>query len=177
MFKKRSFEGIVNGLQRRKNSVVVHELFPEDYSWVCKNLSDNKISEDCILLSYEKAQQYNKEYRLEFAELNDSLWIFGESGQGDLWLISLKRNINSSVYFYDHETGDFLFENLLCLNINVKEWIKLADLISQMERLIDTHSEIYFDKDLNLKTKYRQELLTEIEAINKGLPSVYPFEL
>ncbi|MEC0331966.1 hypothetical protein P4H42_20425 [Paenibacillus macerans] len=177
MFKKRSFEEVVNGLQRRKNSIAVSELFPKEYLWVCENLADNKISEDCILLSYEKAKQYNKDYRKDFTEFDENFWIFGESGQGDLWLINLNNNFNSLIYFYDHDIGDFLSEHALNLNINLEEWFILADLISQMEGLIDTQADIYFDEYLNLKAEYRQELLTEIEEIKKGLSSIYPFEL
>ncbi|GJM74460.1 hypothetical protein HMSSN036_66760 [Paenibacillus macerans] len=71
------------------------------------------------------------------------------------------------IYFYDHDMGDFLSEHALNLNINLKEWFILADLISQMEGLIDTQADIYFDEYLNLKAEYRQELLTEIEEIKK----------
>ncbi|WP_156130506.1 hypothetical protein [Paenibacillus durus] len=57
MFKKRNYEEIANGLQKRKKPVSVNEQFPEDYLWVCKSFSENKISADYVLLSYEKAKQ------------------------------------------------------------------------------------------------------------------------
>ncbi|AIQ13788.1 SMI1/KNR4 family protein [Paenibacillus durus] len=177
MFKKRNYEEIANGLQKREKPVSVNEQFPEDYLWVCKNFSENKISADYVLLSYEKAKQYNKDYHKDFAEFDENMWIFAETGQGDFWLINLSNTFDSTVYFYDHDAEDFQSTNILNMSVDLKEWFILADLVSQMEELLDTQADIYFDENLNLKNEYRQELLGEVEKIKEGLSDIYPFEL
>ncbi|AIQ13835.1 hypothetical protein [Paenibacillus durus] len=105
------------------------------------------------------------------------MWIFAETGQGDFWLINLSNTFDSTVYFYDHDTEDFQSANILNMSVDLKEWFILADLISQMEELLDTQADIYFDENLNLKNEYRQELLGEVEKIKEGLSDIYPFEL
>ncbi|TVY02060.1 SMI1/KNR4 family protein [Cohnella terricola] len=171
MFKKGKYDEIVVRLNKRKKEIVIEDNFNGDYVWICNNLSDNEISLDHKLLSYEKAEKVNTEYREAFEEMTKDKWIFAETGQGDLWLVDL-TNADNSIYFYNHDLS-----SVVNMSLNMKEWFELADLLSQKEELFNNHRNIYFDENLNLRDEYRQQIIAEVEKIKKGLSSTYPFEL
>jgi hypothetical protein len=179
MFKIREFDEIKAQLEQRSGlrAAAVKESFGEDYLRLCLHLADHEIAADHIFFSYEKAKQENIDYRKEFEKLNESMWIFAGTGQGDLWLLDLNVNDGEQVYFYDHDVGDYSGENLLKMCLDIKKWFVLADLLSQLEALFDhTESHIYFDQQWKLKPQYKQQLASEMESIKEGLADVYPFD-
>ncbi|MFF2484313.1 hypothetical protein [Paenibacillus sp. NPDC058071] len=171
MFKKGKYDEIVFKLKKRKKEIIIENNFKGDYVWIFNNLSDNEISIDHKLLSYEKAEKFNTEYHEMFEEITKDMWIFAETGQGDFWLVDL-ANAQNSIYFYDHDLSI-----VVDMSIDMKEWFELADIVSQKEELFKNHRNIYFDENLNLKDEYRRQILAEVEKIKKGLSSTYPFEL
>ncbi|MCM3342707.1 hypothetical protein M3650_29815 [Paenibacillus sp. MER TA 81-3] len=172
MIKKRNFDEIMDRLEHRNRIPKISEFTRKDCLFLYEKLADNSIEADHVFLSYEKAKKYNKEYHADFSELKESHWIFAETGRGDFWIIDLD-DIQSppTVFFYDHDHGDFSPENMQNISIHILEWFELADLISQL------HNKDFYDEDFRLTEHWRQKAIEEIEKIKKGLSKKSPFQL
>ncbi len=79
-------------------------------------------------------------------------WIFGQNGQGDLWLF----DIENKVCFLD-------------LNLTFEKWLQFADLNKQLDYIYDTENEL----DENQKIEYKEELY----KLSKVLFEKYPFDI
>lgn len=172
MIEKRNFDEIFNSLEHRNKIPKISEFKRKDCLFLYEKLLDNKIEEDHVFLSYEKAKRYNDEFHEDFSEFKESHWIFAETGRGDFWIIDLDdMESPPTVLFYDHDLEDFSPENMLNMLINILEWFELADLISQL------HNPDFYDKDFRLKEHWKQKAIEEIEKIKKGLSIKSPFQL
>jgi hypothetical protein len=65
--------------------------------------------------------------------------MIGYSGQGDGWFIN---KLDGSIFFYDHDSGDYQIDNFMSLRINFLEFLQLSLLYRELERYLDLNNGI-----------------------------------
>lgn len=142
------------------------------YKEITTQIRTVEISSECILFdSVEafietKAFSDNDYWAENYTDEEISkFWVFGQNGQGDLWLI----DIENKIYFYDHNREQMCFENFIELNLSFEKWVQFADLNAQFDNIYETEDEIN-DKH---KTEYKKKLA----ELSGDLLAKYPFEI
>lgn len=144
--------------------------FDEFYFEITTQIRTIGISSECILFDsvevvnatkiFSETDYWKENYtKDEIAKF----WIFGQNGQGDLWLF----DIVNKIYFYDHNKEEMCIENFLELDLNFEKWLQLADLNKQLDDIYDTENEI----NEELRADYKEKL-KELSSI---LFEKYPF--
>ena len=126
-----------------------------------------EIFPDVRLFGYEVAVRKNLRFKSDYPESAKEYWIFGETGQGDLWLLG--RNPEHVVWF-DHNQGEFPEGVVLDFGLGFEEFVKMAFVIRDAELALDS-DESYFDAREN-----REKFETALNEIRQGLPEVYPYK-
>lgn len=98
----------------------------------------NELSSDFIIISRDYILKYNQLLNKSLADFK----IFATTGHGDFWLICEKNN---QIYFYDHDIEELSLENILCIDIDIYTWVRLADLFKQKEVLEESNSLSNYD--------------------------------
>lgn len=148
--------------------------FPVDkiYANLATQIKTLEISAECIL--YDSVQAYNTtklysdpEYWAKRQDINEiaDYWIFGQNGQGDLWIL----DVNGKVYFYDHNQEQMCKDNFVALDLNFEKWLQFADLNRQLDEIYNDKIQISEDDKLLYKHKLRE--------ISELLFANYPFEI
>ena len=148
--------------------------FPFDklYTEITTQIRTVEISSECTLFdsvravnetkSFSDADYWTENY---LDEEISKFWIFGQNGQGDLWLFDSENK----VYFYDHNNEQMCNENFIDLNLNFEKWLQYADLNAQLDNIYDNENEIN-DKR---KVEYKKKLA----ELSGNLLKNYPFEI
>lgn len=144
--------------------------FDELYREIVTRIKTVEISSECVL--FDSVASFNEtmgfadpDYWLagyspeEIAEF----WIFGQNGQGDLWLFDRK----SRVYFYDHNLEKMCRENFLDLGLNFSRWLQFAQLNKQLD--------IVYDIENELTEKRKEEYRSRLNELSELLLRNYPF--
>lgn len=148
--------------------------FPFDdlYIEITTQIETTEISSECTLFkSVEAVNQTktfsDKDYWAEnYSEEEISkFWIFGQNGQGDLWLF----DIENKIYFYDHNKEQMCKDNFTELNLNFEKWLQFANLNKQWDVIYDMENEI----NEKQKTEYKNKLA----VLSDKLLINYPFEI
>ena len=148
--------------------------FPFDklYTEITTQIRTVEISSECTLFEsvtavsetifFSDADYWTENY---LDEEISKFWIFGQNGQGDLWLFDSENK----VYFYDHNNEKMCNENFIDLNLNFEKWLQYADLNAQLDNIYDNENEIN-DKR---KVEYKKKLA----ELSGNLLKNYPFEI
>lgn len=148
--------------------------FPFDklYTEITTQIRTIEISSECTLFEsvtavsetifFSDADYWTENY---LDEEISKFWIFGQNGQGDLWLFDSENK----VYFYDHNNEKMCNENFIDLNLNFAKWLQYADLNAQLDNIYDNENEIN-DKR---KVEYKKKLA----ELSGNLLKNYPFEI
>ncbi|MBE9601943.1 hypothetical protein [Pedobacter sp. MC2016-24] len=146
--------------------------FVELYREIATHIKTVEISSECIL--FDSVQSYNE--TMGFADPDywsaessseeiAEFWVFGQNGQGDLWLFDKK----DQVYFFDHNLEQMCRNNFLDLGLNFGRWLQFAQLNKQLDIIYDMENEI--------SEGLRQEYRSRLNALSELLLLNYPFEL
>ena len=104
-----------------------------------------------------------QELYMEFTALAEEYLAIADDGQGDLWLMHLRRG---AMYFFDHGAWE---TPLTELAIDFWGFLQLADLMAQWEDFLDREPS---------DTSQAEELLRgAMRELAPGLPEAYPFAL
>ena len=181
-FKLNSADKIIGGLDRLKQQrnfpKTVTFPFEKSYKDIVCVIKTVEISAECIL--YDSVESFN--YTTDFRDADywkescsrediDNWWIFGQNGQGDLWLFDK----SGKVYFYDHDKEEMCVENFIELGIDFAKWIQLADLSKQYEELY-CNEETCFDNGL-LKSTFANDYKERLKELSFKLLENYPFKI
>jgi len=148
--------------------------FPFDnlYLDIVTQIKTTEISSECVLFDSVQSVNETKEFSdpdywtENYAkEEIDKFWIFGQNGQGDLWLFDFENKI----YFYDHNKEQMCKDNFVELDLNFEKWLQFSDLNKQLDYIYDTENKI----SENHKTEYREKL----NEISSTLLDKYPFDI
>ena len=100
---------------------------------------------------------------MEFPALAEEYLAIADDGQGDLWLMHLRRG---AMYFFDHGAWE---TPLTELAIDFWGFLQLADLMAQWEDFLDGEPSDTSQAEEHLRGAMRE--------LAPGLPETYPFAL
>ena len=104
-----------------------------------------------------------QELYMEFTALAEEYLAIADDGQGDLWLMHLRRG---AMYFFDHGAWE---TPLTELAIDFWGFLQLADLMAQWEDFLDEEPSDTAQAEEHLRGTMRE--------LAPGLPETYPFAL
>ena len=100
---------------------------------------------------------------MEFPALAEEYLAIADDGQGDLWLMHLRRG---TMYFFDHGAWEMPLTELA---IDFLGFLQLADLMAQWEDFLDGEPSDTSQAEEHLRNAMRE--------LAPGLPETYPFAL
>ena len=100
---------------------------------------------------------------MEFPALAEEYLAIADDGQGDLWLMHLRRG---AMYFFDHGAWE---TPLTELAIDFWGFLQLADLMAQWEA--------FLDEEPSDTSQAEEHLRNAMRELAPGLPETYPFAL
>lgn len=148
--------------------------FPFDplYIDITTRINTREIASECILFDSLAACNETKafsdaDYWIEGYTTEDisQYWIFGQNGQGDLWLFDADHHL----YFYDHNKEQMSKENFVELDLRFDQWLQFADLNKQLD-------DIYEIEDF-LSEEIKAEYKAKLSELSANLYSNYPFDI
>ena len=104
-----------------------------------------------------------QELYMEFPALAEEYLAIADDGQGDLWLMHLRRG---AMYFFDHGAWE---TPLTELAIDFWGFLQLADLMAQWED--------FLDREPSDTSQAEEHLWGAMRELAPGLPETYPFAL
>ena len=104
-----------------------------------------------------------QELYMEFPALAEEYLAIADDGQGDLWLMHLRRG---AMYFFDHGAWE---TPLTELAIDFWGFLQLADLMAQWED--------FLDEEPSDTSQAEEHLRNAMRELAPGLPETYPFAL
>lgn len=104
-----------------------------------------------------------QELYMEFTALAEEYLAIADDGQGDLWLMHLRRG---AMYFFDHGAWE---TPLTELAIDFWGFLQLADLMAQWEA--------FLDREPSDTSQAEEHLRGAMRELAPGLPETYPFAL
>ena len=104
-----------------------------------------------------------QELYMEFTALAEEYLAIADDGQGDLWLMHLRRG---AMYFFDHGAWE---TPLTELAIDFWGFLQLADLMAQWE--------VFLDGEPSDTSQAEEHLRGAMRELAPGLPETYPFAL
>lgn len=108
---------------------------------------------DIVLLGFEEVTAYNQDNSFS------DFWIIAHSGQGDEYLI---HTPTGGVYWWDHDKGEFLPQDLLNLRIDFLAFIQVGAILGRQE-MSDEWLESGYD-------------WSDIAAIAPHLRKIWPYQ-
>ena len=183
IFKLNSVEKTIQELDclAQRRNFPKTETFPFDelYKELVCQIETTEFSSECILYNSVEAHNNTTEFRKsdywkELCKREDieNWWIFGQNGQGDLWLFDKL----GKVHFYDHDQEEMCVENFVELGIDFAKWIQFADLNKQFDEHYTYNEEKYFAEGL-LKPVFADDYKERLKEISVELLQNYPFEI
>lgn len=169
MFNKLSEKEILKELDEniRPKKITNVELFNDFYSYFLSTYTDVEITPDINIFSYENAIKENKYIEENYPDVADVLFIIGTTGQGDSWFINKK---NGNILFYDHNQGEYSgHDSFIDLNISFMEFLQMAFLYRDLEKLLDNQDDEIEDQQIN---NFKETL----NSIKSDLYQLYPFQ-
>ncbi|MGJ1362656.1 hypothetical protein [Sphingobacterium spiritivorum] len=119
--------------------------FALSYTDLVKQIRTREISSECTLFNAEQAGKETSAFadpgywpETYTRQDIDRFWIFGQNGQGDLWLFDREHKL----YFYDHNQAQMGLHNFVELHIDFDSWLQYADLNSQLDEIYNRIGEI-----------------------------------
>jgi len=165
-------EILANKKPARNFPKTVNFPFEQLYIDLVTQIKTIEISSECTLFDSVQAVNENKDFSAPAywdsnytVEMIANFWIFGQNGQGDLWLFDNK----GSVYFYDHNQGELSKAHFTDLELNFEKWIQFADLNKQLDEIFDATEQISEQSSVAYKDQLKQ--------ISNALLTRYPFEI
>ena len=104
-----------------------------------------------------------QELYMEFPALAEEYLAIADDGQGDLWLMHLRRG---TMYFFDHGAWEMPLTELA---IDFWGFLQLADLMAQWEA--------FLDREPSDTSQAEEHLRGAMRELAPGLPETYPFAL
>ena len=104
-----------------------------------------------------------QELYMEFTALAEEYLAIADDGQGDLWLMHLRRG---AMYFFDHGAWE---TPLTELAIDFWGFLQLADLMAQWE--------VFLDGEPSDTSQAEEHLRGAMRELAPGLHETYPFAL
>ncbi|SUJ28425.1 Uncharacterised protein [Sphingobacterium spiritivorum] len=119
--------------------------FVLSYTDLVKQIRTSDISSECRLFDAAEAWKETRAFadpgywpETYTRQDIDRFWIFGQNGQGDLWLFDREQKL----YFYDHNQGQMGLNNFVELHIDFDSWLQYADLNRQLDEIYNREGEI-----------------------------------
>ena len=173
MVKIKSFDAILHAIFKEQNIAPSKAALSDELLRIYKSVGEVEISGSYRFLSYKNAEEMNRILHEDFEELETKFWPFAETGTGDTWFLNLEcTNSKSGVFFYDHDLEEYSRENMLDMEIGLKQWFQLADLTKQVYEK-NEHLEL----DFSLKSEVKEIFIKQMEKINLGLSKIYPYKI
>lgn len=146
--------------------------FDELYKEIASQIRSTAIASECILFDSVSAFNETKAFSdpaywpegYTKADM-EQYWIFGQNGQGDLWLFDEQKK----VYFYDHNQAQMCKENFTELDLHFEQWLQFADLNKQLDDIYEIEDDISEE----IKTAYSKRL----SELSNTLYRNYPFDI
>ena len=94
-----------------------------------------EIAGDFRVLKERELAKFNDEAKFVFegeSEILREFYIFADTGVGDLWLVRLN---DGKVAFYDHDAGYLCASNLVKFDLDMADWLKIAEMFGKFETL------------------------------------------
>ena len=104
-----------------------------------------------------------QELYMEFPALAEEYLAIADDGQGDLWLMHLRRG---TMYFFDHGAWEMPLTELA---IDFWGFLQLADLMAQWEA--------FLDREPSDTSQAAEHLRGAMRELAPGLSETYPFAL
>jgi hypothetical protein len=166
--RKLSEQEILIFLRKRKSEIKNLDKLPrldKLYLSFLSKCERVEIIPDIMIWEYEKALTENRYLNANYPKIGQTLWIIGETGQGDEWFINMENNYIS---FYDHNQGEYSnMEQFICFDISFLEFLQMAFLYQELEN------------SMNEKVMSKGELdnfCNMINSIRPNLYELYPFK-
>ena len=167
MFNLKLEKEVFSNFENRKNIITNLEKLPKSSELYLSFLTKFKgieIIPDIVIYGYEDSLNENRYLEKNYSECSSIFWIIGYSGQGDSWFISKS---DDSIFFYDHNLGDYQIDYFMNLGINFLEFLKLAILYRDLET--------YLDLNDNIDEISQRKFKDAVNLIHDDLFSSYPY--
>lgn len=106
-----------------------------------QNKLGTEIASGFRVLKERELARFNDEARFDFegeSEILREFYIFADTVAGDLWLTSLK---DGKVAFYDHNDGDLYASNLVKFDLDIADWLEIAQMFKKFENIDEPNAE------------------------------------
>ena len=131
MFNLKLEKEVFSNFENRKNIITNLEKLPKSSELYLSFLTKFKgieIIPDIVIYGYEDSLNENRYLEKNYSECSSIFWIIGYSGQGDSWFISKS---DDSIFFYDHNLGEYQIDYFMNLGINFFRISKISLFISR----------------------------------------------
>lgn len=168
MFSLKADRDIFSNFETRTNIVTGLGKLPnlsESYLSFLAQFKGIEITPDVIIYGYEDSLNENRYLEKNYSDCSEVFWMIGCSGQGDGWFIN---KLDGSIFFYDHDSGEYQINYFMNLGINFIEFLQLSFLYCELER--------YFDLNDGIVDEIRQKQFEDtVNSIHDDLFSSYPY--
>ena len=113
----------------------------KDVKDALRNKLGMEIAGDFRVLKEHELAKFNNETKFVFegeSEMVREFYIFADTGTGDLWLVCLD---DGKVAFYDHDAGYLCASNLVKFDLDITDWIEIAELFGKFETIDEPNDE------------------------------------
>lgn len=139
--------------------------FDQDYQYFVCHYKRTELNPDVILLDYEQSINQNRYIKNEYPDFAKELWLFANSGCGDMWFL---HKISKQVLFYDHDQGEFSsFDDFTIMSVEFKEFVNLILILEQFQQKLDN----------DLIDDSEQYFLDHVYHINPNFFTIYPYQI
>jgi len=168
MFERKSEQEILRVLEKRKSEIKRLDKLPrldKLYLSFLSKCERVEIIPDVMIWDYEKALIENRYLNVNYPKISQTLWIIGETGQGDEWFINMENNY---ILFYDHNQGEYSnMEQFICFNISFLEFLQMAFLYQELENSMNENV---------MSMEELDNFRNMINSIHPHLYELYPFK-
>lgn len=106
-----------------------------------RNSFGMEIASGFRVLKERELARFNDEARFDFegeSQILREFYIFADTVAGDLWLASLK---DGKVALYDHDDGDLCASNLVKFDLDIADWLEIAQMFKKFENIDEPNAE------------------------------------
>jgi len=106
-----------------------------------RNSLGMEIASGFRVLKERELVRFNDEARFDFeseSQILREFYIFADTVAGDLWLASLK---DGKVALYDHDDGDLCASNLVKFDLDIADWLEIAQTFKKFETIDEPNAE------------------------------------
>ena len=112
-----------------------------DVKHALKSRFGAEIAGDFRVLKERELAEFNDEAKFVFegeSKILREFYIFADTGVGDLWLVCLD---DGKVAFYDHDAGYLCASNLAKFDLDMTDWLKIAEMFGKFETINEPNDE------------------------------------